>query len=601
MTCPHCGAENDHANLSCGVCGQPLGVLAPGQVLAGRFEILNRIGAGGMGVVYKAHDRELDEVVALKVLRSDLAHSEEMARRFRSEIKLARRVRDPHVCGIHEYGQDGPLRFIVMEFVEGVDLKRVLSKGPLPDDKAFEVAIQVAGALAAIHDAGILHRDLKPANVMLDSAGRVHLMDFGIAKQFGQSASSTGLTAVGQIIGTPEYMSPEQIRGESLDARSDIYALGVMLFELFTGRVPFRGQTALGTLYEHVHSPVPVHAAREAGVAPAVIGVLERVLAKSTDERYATASDVREALREARGAPRPAVGQEVGELRDGMTELIDGTLALDLELQPSTGPESSAPTVSAGVATAVARPAAAAAAEPATPRRAYGGRPPRQRDASAVAPRAGQRRVSATIALAAVLCGVALAWRFAPQLRETLGLAVTPPQPGVVPANLPVRPAVPSMAPAGVAPATALPAPVPGTLEPSAAPSAAPAAPSAAPTRAAPTSPPPSAHATEAPPPGPQPRGASIDHADELFASGRFAAAMAEARAVLAREPENQEARQLVEDVEVELLVERKLKEARDALASGNRELALQCVQAGLAAKPTDSRLTALRRELGPQ
>ena len=255
MSCPHCGAANDESARDCVGCGGRLGALAPGQLVAGRWEVLARLGSGGMGVVYQVRDRELDEVVALKVLRGEMARSEEMARRFLSEIKLARRVRHPNVCGIHEYGQDGALRFIVMEYVEGVDLKRVLSGGAVPHGEAFVVGAQIAAALQAIHKAGIVHRDLKPANVMLDAQGHVRLMDFGIAKQFGQD-SGEGLTATGHIVGTPEYMSPEQAQGHRVDFRSDIYALGIVFFELLTGKLPFVGDTK-EVFKQHKKYPVP--------------------------------------------------------------------------------------------------------------------------------------------------------------------------------------------------------------------------------------------------------------------------------------------------------------------------------------------------------
>jgi serine/threonine-protein kinase len=157
--------------------------LTLGARLAGRYEITGMLGRGGMGVVYLAHDLELDETVALKVLRFDLARSAPIHRRFRSEIKLARRIRHRNVCGIHEYGQDGPLRFIVMEYVEGSTLRQLLrQRGRFSAAQAFDVAIEVAEGLQAVHDAGILHRDLKATNVMLDRTGAVRLMDFGIAK-----------------------------------------------------------------------------------------------------------------------------------------------------------------------------------------------------------------------------------------------------------------------------------------------------------------------------------------------------------------------------------------------------------------------------------
>src|SRR5512134_1872219 len=218
MQCPQCGSEVEAAAESCFNCGHvlraPQVTLKRGSVVAGRYEILAPLGKGGMGMVYKARDHKLEETVAIKVLRPEIAADPEMERRFRSEIRLARRVRHRNVCGIHEYGEDGALRYIAMEYVEGTDLRKILTeRGALPLDQAFEVCIRVAEGLQAIHDAGIIHRDLKTANLMVDAQGIVRLMDFGIAKQAGGEAT-LGATATGLIIGTPEYMSPEQARGE---------------------------------------------------------------------------------------------------------------------------------------------------------------------------------------------------------------------------------------------------------------------------------------------------------------------------------------------------------------------------------------------------
>ena len=299
MRCPFCRAENDDGAEVCFKCGRGLFALTQGYIVASRYEILATLGQGGMGTVYKAHDRELDEVVALKVLRGDLTKHPEIAKRFRSEIKLARRIRHRNVCGIHEYGQHGHLRYIAMEFISGVDLRRVLrERGALPHPEAFDVAIQVAEGLQAIHDEGIVHRDLKTPNMMRDARGLVRLMDFGIAKQW-ESETGTQVTAAGQIVGTPEYMSPEQVRGQKIDSRSDIYALGIVTFELFTGQVPFRGDTPMVTLFQHLQDAPPLEGPSAARIPEAVIPILRKALAKEPVDRYGMAREMAEALREA--------------------------------------------------------------------------------------------------------------------------------------------------------------------------------------------------------------------------------------------------------------------------------------------------------------
>jgi eukaryotic-like serine/threonine-protein kinase len=301
VICPSCRSTNDESADVCFKCGKGLFALTEGAVLASRYEILEPLGRGGMGMVYKAHDRELDETVAVKVLRGDLARSSVIAQRFRSEIKLARRVRHKNVCGIHEYGQEGDVRFISMEFVDGVDLRRILGQGgALPAAEAFEVSIQVADGLNAIHEEAIIHRDLKTPNIMRDRRGVVRLMDFGIAKQ--SEAESAHMTATGQIIGTPEYMSPEQIRGQKIDFRSDIYALGIVLFEIFTGDVPFRGDTPMVTLFKHLQDPPPLDGPEAVRLPGALVPVIRKALAKEPADRYASARELAEALREARAA-----------------------------------------------------------------------------------------------------------------------------------------------------------------------------------------------------------------------------------------------------------------------------------------------------------
>jgi serine/threonine protein kinase len=300
MICPSCKAENAEGAEACFTCGRALGALTQGALIAGRYEVLSPLGRGGMGMVYLAHDRMLDETVAIKVLRSEFVGTPEMAKRFRHEIKLARKVSHRNVCRIHEYGEDGGLRYISMEFLEGTDLKQIIREhGRFATEEAFDVALQVAEGLQAIHDVGIIHRDLKTPNIMRDARGVIKLMDFGIAKEEG---GKTGhMTSTGQIMGTPEYMSPEQCRGEKIDYRSDIYALGVVDFEIFTGQVPFRGDTPVATIFKHIQDPVPFEGGAFAGVIPsAVVPVLRKALAKDRNDRYASAQEIADALRQAR-------------------------------------------------------------------------------------------------------------------------------------------------------------------------------------------------------------------------------------------------------------------------------------------------------------
>ena len=196
-------------------------------------------------MVYRAFDRELGETVAIKVLRPDVAReSGRVEHRFRSEIRLARRVRHRNVCSVYGDGEDRGLLYICMELVEGENLARAAREGGgLPPAEAWSAVLQVAEGLSAIHEVGVVHRDLKTANLMRDRDGVVRVMDFGIAKQHGAAGGGATVTATGTLMGTPEYMSPEQLRGEEVDFRSDLYSLGIVVYELFSGALPFRGDT----------------------------------------------------------------------------------------------------------------------------------------------------------------------------------------------------------------------------------------------------------------------------------------------------------------------------------------------------------------------
>ncbi|MFI4945855.1 MAG: protein kinase [Burkholderiales bacterium] len=304
MTCSGCGAPNADDALACSECGlpvQPQPVLGPGFLLAGRYQIVRVLGRGGMGTVYEARDRLLEETVAIKALRPEAAASAEIAQRFRAEIKHARAVSHKNVCRIHEYGEDRGIRYISMAYVDGIDLKRVLrQRGPLPPADAFDAVIPVAHALQAIHDEGIVHRDLKTPNIMIDARGVVRLMDFGIAKQ--DQGDGLSMTVTGQIMGTPEYMSPEQVQAQDLDHRSDLYALGVVVFEVFTGVTPFRADTALGTVLKHLNEPPPLEGPQATLLPSALVPVLRKALAKKREERFSSAREMAKALEAARGA-----------------------------------------------------------------------------------------------------------------------------------------------------------------------------------------------------------------------------------------------------------------------------------------------------------
>src|SRR6202171_2678061 len=277
MQCPLCQAENPPTVVNCVTCSTPLpwdaqamcatvpgGTLpsatAPratsawsvavtpalgepydqgeeliGMLLAERYEILELLGRGGMGAVYKARDTELERIVALKLIRADLASNPEILRRFKQELILAREVTHRNVIRIFDLGQAKGFKFITMEFVEGRDLRAVLrERGKFSPDETVQIIAQVCRALESAHAAGVVHRDLKPQNIMLDAKDRVYVMDFGIA----HSLETPGMTQTGALMGTPEYMSPEQAKGLKVDARSDLFALGIIFYEMLTGISP---------------------------------------------------------------------------------------------------------------------------------------------------------------------------------------------------------------------------------------------------------------------------------------------------------------------------------------------------------------------------
>ena len=270
-------------------------------VLSGRYELVEKLGQGGMGTVHRGVDRQLRRTVAVKLLSSQLAHDPQSRARFRREAHAAAALNHPAVATIHDVGEephpDGPRPYLVMEYVQGTTLAEVLRDGPLPVADAINTACGVLDALGHSHERGIVHRDVKPSNIMLTGPGAVKVLDFGIAKAFAEAA--TRITGSGAAIGTPAYLSPEQISGAEIDHRADLYAMGCLLHELLTGQTPFRGDSPFAVMHQHLYAePEPVLRLRPQ-TPPAVEAVLLRALRKDPAERFADAGQMRAALADA--------------------------------------------------------------------------------------------------------------------------------------------------------------------------------------------------------------------------------------------------------------------------------------------------------------
>jgi len=274
--------------------------IGPGSLLGSRFEIVSVLGSGGMGVVYKARDRELDDLVALKMLKSEVAGDAALVARLKTELKLARRITHPNVLRTFDFGEIDGRQFISMEYVRGITLRDMLEQsGRLPFSAAVWLARQLLAGLAAAHALEILHRDIKPENVLLDSAGNLKLMDFGLARPVRRL--EPGQTREGWLIGTPHYLAPEQIQGREPDRRCDVYACGVVLYELFTGALPFAGASPLDVLTRHLHEPPPPPRERWPEIPPALEELLLASLAKEPAARPRDAAELLSRLERAVG------------------------------------------------------------------------------------------------------------------------------------------------------------------------------------------------------------------------------------------------------------------------------------------------------------
>jgi len=266
MKCPKCDTVNPDDSKFCKECATsltwvdeaqpsftktletPVEALTRGTMFADRYEIIEELGKGGMGKVYRVEDTKTKEEIALKLIKSEIATDKKTIERFRNELTTARKIRHKNICGMYDLDEDKGSYYITMEFVPGEDLKSFIRRsGQLAVGTTIKIAKQICEGLSEAHRLGIVHRDLKPSNIMIDKAGNARIMDFGIAR----TLESKGLTGAGVMIGTPEYMSPEQVEAKAVDQRSDIYSLGVIMYEMVTGRVPFEGDTALSIAMKH--------------------------------------------------------------------------------------------------------------------------------------------------------------------------------------------------------------------------------------------------------------------------------------------------------------------------------------------------------------
>jgi len=264
-----------------------------GQALS-HYRVLEKLGGGGMGVVYRAEDERLRRHVAIKLLPQELTRDADAKRRFVLEAQAASALDHPNICTIHEIDEtpDGQL-FLVMAYYDGETLKTKIERGPLKLDAALDYAVQMAQGLVKAHGAGIVHRDIKPANTLVTSDGLVKILDFGLARLLGQ----TGVTRTGTTLGTPAYMSPEQMLGSEVDARSDLWSMGVVLYEMLSGQLPFGGEHPATIAHAITHAtPAPLTSLRS-GIPIELERIVGRMLAKSPADRYQTAADLLSELR----------------------------------------------------------------------------------------------------------------------------------------------------------------------------------------------------------------------------------------------------------------------------------------------------------------
>ncbi|HYN05303.1 MAG TPA: protein kinase [Vicinamibacteria bacterium] len=525
----------------------------------GRYQVLGELGQGAMGTVYRGRDEMLDRDVAVKVMSKGLADADARAR-FLREARAAARLQHPNIVVIYELGEHEGAPFMVLELLEGVDLQRAIDGGIRPDPRAtLPVVLQLLAGLGHAHEHGIVHRDVKPSNVFLPSGRPAKIMDFGVARLAG-----LGTTTAGVVVGTPNYMSPEQVAAGELDGRSDIFSAGLILYELVTGEKAFQADSLVSIMYKILHEAPDLGLIPDGRQWERLRTVLTRALARQASDRYPDAR---------------AMSAELGQALSDLGGTLDWSAPADQALLVRPKPTlRSAPTLEAP------RPGSGAA----TPRAPAPRRDPAR--PGTPAPVAPPRRS----ALAAGLGGAALvalvaagAW-----LWSRPAAAPTPPAPlpsfSPTSSPLPTPQPTPSAAPPVTATPGATPTPVPARPTPVA---ATPSAPTPAPT-VTPDVP------VAAPGLGTEAR---LLRAEDFFQRGRWAEALVEARALLASDPRNARATVLAQRAEEEQVIEGCLQNARAALKQGDRERAEQEVRRGFVIRKSDPRLLAMFREVMQQ
>src|SRR5580658_2775145 len=298
----------------------------------GNYEILDKLGEGGMGEVWRARDQRLHRTVAIKILPADVSGDASRRARFEQEAHALAALNHPNIVAIYDVGVDAGRAYLVSELVEGEPLRAMLDRGALPVRKAIDIAGQIADGMAAAHALGIVHRDLKPENIMLTRSGQVKILDFGLAKQAptssGENTATMALSQPGTVLGTAGYMSPEQVRAEPVDARSDIFSFGAVLYEMLTGRRAFQASSSVETMHAVLNAEPPEFDGELGKLPPALTTIVRRCLEKRPEQRSQSAADLAFALRSITGASITGVQTEMTTARPARKQWIWPAAAL---------------------------------------------------------------------------------------------------------------------------------------------------------------------------------------------------------------------------------------------------------------------------------